>query len=129
MAANGTGAFTTYAEALVIQTLLRTTPVYLALFESDPGEDVGGAETAYPNYARQVCAWAAADADGKTHNTAQLLFPANGGAANVTLTHFVVCDAAAGGNRLFHGVLAAPKTLEQGDSAAFATGALVIGVD
>ena len=130
------GAFSNYIEDKIVEHFLRnnaTTPpatVYVGLFESDPGEAVGGTETAYINYARQVATWTALDANGQTKNAATLTFPANGNpAASVTITHLCLFDAATAGNRLFYAALSAPKTLSPGDVLSFATNAVVFGLD
>ena len=130
------GAFSNYIEDKIVGHFLRnnaTTPpatVYVGLFESDPGEAVGGTETAYINYARQVATWTALDANGQTKNAATLTFPANGNAAaSVTITHLCLFDAATAGNRLFYAALSAPKTLSPGDVLSFATNAVVFGLD
>ena len=130
------GAFSNYLEDKIVEHFLRnnaTTPpatVYVALFESDPGEGTGGTETAYINYARQASSWTAIDANGQTKNAATVTFPANGNAsANVTVTYLCLFDAATAGNRLFYAALSAPKTLSPGDVLSFATNAIVFGLD
>lgn len=130
------GAFSNYLEEKIVEHFLRNnaiTPpatVYVALFESDPGEAAGGAETAYTGYARQAAAWTAFDVNGQTKNTGALTFPANGNAsASVTITHLVLYDAATAGNRLFYSALSSNKTLSPGDVLAFAANAIVFGLD
>ncbi|QOJ19485.1 MAG: hypothetical protein HRU77_01495 [Gammaproteobacteria bacterium] len=130
------GAFTNYLEEKIVEHFLRNnaiTPpstVYIALFESDPGEASGGTETAYTGYARQSAAWTAIDVNGQTKNSGVVTFPANGNAsASVTITHIVVYDAATAGNRLLYAQMNAPKTLAPGDVLAFAANALVFGLD
>jgi hypothetical protein len=130
------GAFSNYLEEKIVEHFLRNnavTPpatVYIGLFESDPGEDVGGTETAYTNYARQSSAWTALDANGQTKNSATVTFPANGNAsASVTITHVCLFDAATAGNRLFYAALTSPKTLAPGDVLSFAANAGVFTID
>jgi len=130
------GAFSNYLEEKIVEHFLRNnaitppTTVYVALFESDPGEAVGGTETGYTGYARQSSAWTALDTNGQTKNTAALTFPANGNAtASVTITHLALYDAASAGNRLFYAQLSAPKTLSPGDVLSFAANAIVFGLD
>lgn len=135
------GAFSDYIEGKIVDHFLRnsvvTSPaaVYVGLFESDPGEAVGGTETAYTNYARQMSTWTALDASGQTKNVGSLLFPANGNAVNsVTISHLALFDAATGGNRLLYAELKvagtpAPKTLAPGDVLFFAANAIVFGLD
>lgn len=130
------GAFSNYMEEKIVEHFLRNnaiTPpatVYVALFESDPGEATGGTETAYTGYARQASAWTALDVNGQTKNTGAITFPANGNAsASATITHIALFDAATAGNRLLYAPMNAAKTLSPGDVLAFAANALVFGLD
>lgn len=130
------GAFSDYLEDKIVEHFLRNNAVaspvtvYLALFQSDPGEATGGTETAYTNYARQASTWTAKDASGQTKNSATITFPANGNAsASVAIAHAAIYDAAVGGNRLLYGPLAATKTLEVGDVLSFAANALTLTLD
>lgn len=130
------GAFSDYLEGKIVEHFLRNnaitppTTVYIALFESDPGEGTGGTETSFTGYARQASAWTAIDGSGQTKNSGAITFPANGNAsATATITHIVLFDAATAGNRLFYTALTASKTLSPGDVLAFAINALVIGLD
>lgn len=130
------GAFSDYLEEKIVEHFLRNNPitppttVYVGLFESNPGEALGGTETAYTGYARQSSAWTALDANGQTKNVAALTFPANGNStASVTITHLALFDASTAGNRLFYAALTAPKTLSPGDVLSFASNAIVFGLD
>ena len=130
------GAFSNYMEEKIVEHFLRNnaiTPpstVYVALFESDPGEATGGSETSFTGYARQSSSWTALDANGQTKNSAALTFPANGNAsASVTITHIALYDAASAGNKLMYAQLSAPKTLSPGDVLSFAANAIVFGLD
>lgn len=129
-------ALSNYMEERIVEHFLRNTPVaspvtvYLALFENDPGEAVGGTEASYVGYVRLATSWSALDANGQTKNSNTVTFAANGNAtAAVTITHAAIYDAEIGGNRLLHGPLASPKTLEVGDVLAFATNALTLTLD
>lgn len=130
------GAFSNYLEEKIVEHFLRNnaiTPpsaVYVALFESDPGEALAGTETSYTGYARQLSTWTALDSNGQTKNVGALTFPANGNAsASVTITHIALFDAATSGNRLLYGQLSASKTLSPGDVLSFAANAIVFGLD
>ena len=130
------GAFSNYLEEKIVEHFLRNnavaapTSVYLALYESDPGEATGGTETAYTGYARQGASWTALDANGQTKNSGVVAFPPNGNAsASVTITHAAIFDAATVGNKLFYGPLASPKTLAPGDVLSFAANALTLTID
>ena len=130
------GAFSNYLEEKIVEHFLRNnaitppTTVYVALFESDPGEATGGTETAYTGYARQSSTWTALDANGQTKNVGALTYPANGNAAaSVTINHLALYDAATNGNRLFYAQLSASKTLSPGDVLSFAANSIVFGID
>ena len=129
-------AISNYLEERIVEHFLRngsiTSPVtvYLALFESDPGEAGAGTETSYTSYVRQVAAWTALDGSGQTKNSGVVTFPANANAsAAATITHAAIFDAATVGNMLFYGPLAAPKTLAVGDVLSFAANALTLTLD
>lgn len=129
-------AISNYLEEKIVDHYLRgvasTAPatVYLALFESDPGEDGAGTETAYTGYAREAATWTALDGAGQTKNVGVVTFDANGNAsAAVTVTHAAIFDSLTTGNMLFYGPLAAPKTLAVGDVLSFAANALTLTLD
>jgi hypothetical protein len=129
------GAFTNTMEAEIVEVFLRKASktggnIYVALFQSDPGEASGGTETAYTGYARQLATWTALDGNGQTKNEGALQFPANGNPVNpVTITHLVLLDALTGGNRLLYAPLTTSKTLSPGDVLSFAVNAIVFGLD
>lgn len=129
-------AFSNFAESAIVEHFLRgnaqTSPatVYLALFESDPGEDASGTECSFVGYARQPATWTALDGAGQTENTNVIVFPANGNASdNVTATHAAIFDAVSGGNMIIKGALTVSKTIEPNDVFAVAAGQLVLTVD
>jgi hypothetical protein len=128
-------AFSDYSESIIVNTLLRGQSftgeaiVYLALFESDPGEDGSGTETSYSGYARQEIILSAFSA-GTTNNTNAIDFPANANtSASVTISHAAVYDSLTVGECLIKGALAANKILAPNDVLAFAIQALTLGVD
>lgn len=129
-------AFSNYLEGRIVEHFLRNSSVaspvnvYLALFETNPGEDASGTETAYTNYTRMASTWTALDGSGQTKNSATVTFPANGNAsASASVGFAAIFDAAVGGNMLLYGPLAASKTLEVGDVLSFAANALTITLD
>ncbi len=97
--------------------------VYLSLHSSDPTDDDGG-EISGNGYGRQQITFAAAHAtDGTISSNSAETFsnmPA------VTVTHMGLHDNETGGNLLFHGALAANKTVASGDTVQFASGAITI---
>lgn len=129
-------ALSNYLEDRIVEHFLRNsavaspTTVYLALYESDPGEDASGTETSYTNYARQDTAWTALDSNGQTKNSASVSFDPNGNSsASVTISHAAIFDSATGGNCLLYGPLATSKTLAPGDVLSFAANALTLTLD
>lgn len=130
------GALSNYSEEKYVEHFLRNNPVaspekvYFAAFESDPGEDGLGTETAYTGYARQESQWTALDANGQTKNVNTIAFPANGNAsAPVAITHGAVFDALEGGNLILKGPLKTTKNIQVGDVLAFSENALTLTLD
>lgn len=128
-----------YLESGIVTLLYRTgagiakpAGIYHALYTAMPGETGGGTEVTGAGYARVNLApgdanWAAtASGDGHTENLVAIQYAAptaNWG----TIVGFAQLDAAAAGNVLVYGSLAASKTVNNGDAApSFAIGALDI---
>jgi hypothetical protein len=113
-------------------TILTTTPlanVYLALFTVAPTDSTGGTEVTGGSYARHDSKgkWAT-PAAGAVSTNAVCTFPtasANWG----TIVGFAVMSALSGGNMLMWGTLTAPKAVDNGDTASFASGALTLTED
>jgi len=108
-----------------------TKPIVLAvsLHTADPLDDGTGAEVSGGGYARQDLPpldanWTGLSlTDGLADNAVEINF----GTATApwgTVTHFGIWDALTLGNLLVHGVLTVSKTINSGDSAKFAIGAL-----
>lgn len=111
------------------------TSIYVGLHTADPtdagtGTEVSGGAYARVAVARNVTTNFAAPSDNagaqQTQNSNAVTFPAptaNWG----TVTHFGIWDAATGGNLLYSGAIATPRTINNGDGApSFAAGALTI---
>ena len=105
--------------------------VFVALFTSDPTDTGSGNELSDSGYQRQR-AHSTVPSDGFT-------VPANGTSSNarniifppivdtqVTVTHWAVFDAQAGGNMLYHAALLNPKTLDPTDVLSFPIGSLTV---
>lgn len=120
-----------YLENALVNHVLRNTAltsptvVYVALSTTDPLDTGAGiTEPVALGYAR-VAVEFDAPTNGVTQNTNVETFgPASGSWA--TLTHMAVFDALTGGNMLYHGILTASKTVDDGDSIEFAAGNLSI---
>lgn len=137
--------FSDYLETGIIQATLRgialPTPsaIFIALFTADPTDaNITANElssAAMPAYTRMNAAgggaiasgWTA-PANGVTSNANVITFPANNGAAAVTITHIGIYDALAVGNLLYHAPLVSPKTLQPGDVISFAVGSITITI-
>ena len=103
-------------------TATRPTAWFVALYTAAPSDAGGGTEVSGAGYARQAVAFdAAATPGGTTSNTADVSFTAVGGDYG-TVTHLGIFDASSSGNLLWHGVLTAPKAVEDGDTITFSAG-------
>lgn len=137
--------FSNYTEANIVETTLRGAAfpvpagVYVALFTADPTDaNVAANEVqlaAWPAYVRKDAADGAsistgwtAPADGVSSNAKVITFPANNGAASVTVTHIGLYDAASGGNLLYHAPLVSSKTLLVGDVLSFGIGSITVTI-
>ncbi|MDV6318807.1 hypothetical protein [Chromohalobacter sp. HP20-39] len=135
-------AFSDYLEEGVLQHTLRgnslPTPstIYIALFTSDPTDADTGNEVSDSAYIRQDAAkggsidsgWTApaTSGDGKMCSNAKLIqFPpvADG---SVTVTHYALFDAQAGGNMLYHAPFSVSKTLEINDVLSIDIGGMQV---
>ena len=121
-------ALSDYAEKLILDYLMtsgsstRPTAWYVALYTSAPSDAGGGTELSGSGYARESAAFAAATSGtGTTSNSGAIVFTADGGDWG-SVTHMGIHDAVSGGNLLWHGALAAAKTVLDGDSLEFAVG-------
>ena len=103
--------------------------VYISLFTATPNDAGGGTEVTGGSYDRvdvtnNATNWPAASGGAKANGTA-ITFPqasANWG----TVDEVGVWDASTAGNILYVGSLTTAKTINNGDSAQFAIGALDI---
>jgi hypothetical protein len=127
------GNLSDYLENKLLDHALGTTaftmpsPVYLALYTSATTDAGGGTEVTGGGYARQPVTFSAA-AGGSKQNLA-VTWPAASAAWSGPVTHVAVRDALTGGNLLFHGPLAAQKSIASGESFQFAAGALTAALD
>ncbi len=107
--------------------------IYVGLFSAAPANDgAAGTELAGNGYARQAVTFGAPVADTgnvrKVSNTNVITFgPAT--ADWLQAVAFGIWDAATLGNLLYWDSLTTPKTVQNGDKAEFAAGALVVKED
>ena len=128
------GSFSDYMENAILDHILKTTAytpatnIYVALYTVAPTDAGGGTEVSGGSYARVTCnVWDAASG-GSASNTNTVTFAqatANWG----TLVAFATFDALTGGNMLGWGDLDTNKAINNGDTADFAAGALVVTLD
>ncbi len=98
--------------------------VYLSLHTANPDEDGSGTEVSGSGYSRNVVTFASASSGSTASNSVEE-FTASGGAFG-TVTHFGIWDASSRGNLLYYGALTASKTIADGDTLRFASGAITI---
>ena len=105
--------------------------IYLGLSTSNPLDDATGlAEPSGNGYARvQTSAPDWSDASGGSLDNAHNMTFAEATGSWGTITHFVLFDAATGGNMLAHGALSQPRAVSSSDTARFAAGDLSISLD
>jgi hypothetical protein len=111
--------------ALTPNAVTRPTQWFVALFTSPTDDGSGGTELSGGGYARVQATWNVTNNQGV--NTAELAFPSSVDWPQIT--HVAVYDAATGGNRHWHGPLAAPRDPSNGDTIRFAAGQLVLQLD
>jgi hypothetical protein len=112
-------------------TVLSTTPItpYIALYTVAPTDSTAGTEVTGGSYARVSSAgkWATPSA-GSVATNATITFP-TATADWGTVVAFAVCNASSAGTELMWGALTANKTVSNGDTASFASGALTLTED
>lgn len=130
------GSFSDYWENRILdhifgKAVLTPPTIYIGLSAEEPDEDglsvVEPSGNAYARVQTSVDDWSAAS-DGSLDNANEIVFPMATGSWG-TMTHFVLFDAAAGGNMLAFGLLSPSKTIGSGDMAKFAAGDLVLSLD
>lgn len=112
-------------------TVLTTTPItpYIALFTTTPTDSTAGTEVSGGSYARVSSAtkWATPSA-GSVSTNATVTFTTATADWGV-VTGFGVMTASTAGTLLMWGALTASKTVSNGDTASFASGALTLTED
>jgi len=138
-------AMSDYLENEIVDHIFRTgtftapTVIAVGLFTAAPSDSGGGTEVSTGSYARVSVG--ASDTDwnatqggtsgdstgtgGLTDNASDITFP-TASASWGTVTHVGIFDATTSGNLLFHGVLTASKTVDNGDTFKFTAGDLDI---
>lgn len=113
-------------------TIITTTPlavIGVSLHTSAASDSAAGTEVTGGSYARQdsKSKWATPSAGSVASNATVAFTTAS--ASWGTVTDIGIWDATSAGNRLAWGTLTASKTVDNGDTLSFASGALVITLD
>jgi hypothetical protein len=133
-----TGSKSDYLENQLLDHVLggpdytRPATVYVALYTVAPTDVGGGTEVSDGSYARVAVVnnatnWPAASG-GATANGTEVTFP-TATADWGECVAFAILDADSGGNFLYWGDLTVAKTVNNGDTAKFAVGALDVTED
>lgn len=106
--------------------------VYIALYTTAPTDAGGGVEVTGGSYARKSVTnnatnWPAAAGGSKTNGTDIVFVTAT--ASWGTIVAFAIFDAVTAGNMLYWGDLSASRVIDNGDTAFFRAGTLVITED
>ena len=131
------GSKTNYLEkklldhALGVAAYTHPTPVYLAVFTTDPTD--AGTQTGEPSggsYAREEITFGAASGDspGTSSNSVAVTFTTATGSWG-TLAYWGIMDAVSAGNMLYHGAATDSRAIDAGDTLEAAIGAIVITED
>ena len=126
-------AKSTYLRNALINAALRATnftapaTVYVALHSGAPGATGSANELSGNGYARTAATFVSPTA-GATSNSAEVAFPAATGSDWASASYFSIWDAASAGNclHLADAAFTVPKTVQVGDNARFAIGALTV---
>ena len=130
------GSFSDYWENRILDYVfdkasLTTPTIYLGLSTADPADD--GSSLAEPSGSAYVRVQTSASdwntaSGGSLDNANEIVFPMATSPWG-TMTHFVLFDAATGGNMLAYGTLSPSKSIGSGDIAKFSAGDLVLSLD
>lgn len=132
-------ALSDFIEAAILNHFFRNTDVgvppanvYIALSTAATTDAGGTTEPVGNGYVRKTVSttgsFGAPGAAGSISNLAELAFAAAAGGTWGTITHVAIMDAATAGNMLYHGALAASRTVNDGDVFRFAIGALTLSL-
>lgn len=104
------------------------TSTFVQLYSQDP-TDAGSATGAlYTRVAVAASGWTRGTGGAGTLTNTAAITITSSAASGATATHVAVFDTITGGNMLFGGLLAAPKTIATGDEVKFNASALALTV-
>lgn len=104
------------------------TSTFVQLYSQDP-TDAGSATGAlYTRVAVAAGGWTRGTGGAGTLTNTAAITITSSAASGATATHVAVFDTVTGGNMLFGGLLAAPKTIATGDEVKFNASALALTV-
>jgi hypothetical protein len=120
------------SQATTIFTTTQLANVYVGLLTVAGSDSAGGTEVSGGSYARidSNGLWAApvSGSPSSVANNATITFPTASGSWG-TVVAFALYDAVSGGNRYAWGDLTVNKAVGSGDTASYASGALVLTLD
>ena len=104
------------------------TSTFVQLYSQDPTDAGSSTGALYTRVAVAASGWTRGTGGaGTLTNTAAITITSSAG-SGATATHVAVFDTITGGNMLFGGLLAAPKTIATGDEVKFNASALALTV-
>ena len=104
------------------------TSTFVQLYSQDP-TDAGSATGAlYTRVAVAASGWTRGTGGAGTLTNTAAITITSSAASGATATHVAVFDTITGGNMLFGGLLAAPKTIATGDEVKFNASALTLTI-
>lgn len=121
-----------WAEVQVINALLRdtslqVTDVYVALHTADPGDAGAANELTDSGYARKIVTFdAPTSGAGTTQNSGDVTFNAIADAGPFTVTHVGLRDAVTSGNLILTAALTSSKAFSLNDVPRFPAGSLTV---
>ena len=104
----------------------KPTAVYLAAFIGDPGATGTEISTTDTGYGRQAVTFAGASS-GSAASNADVVFPVATDDWG-TVSHLALYDSATGGNLLWYGPMATPKTIDSSDQLKVASGNFTVSL-
>ena len=104
-----------------------STPTYLAIFTTAPGDNTSGVECSYPGYTRMAyptVASAAVAGLATSSNTSTVIFPAVSGSTQ-TITGTALMSASSGGTVIYYDDTVTPQAVLVGQSYILTPGQAV----
>lgn len=104
------------------------TSTFVQLYSQDPTDAGSALGALYTRVAVAAGGWTRGTGGAGTLTNTAAITITSSAASGATATHVAVFDTITGGNMLFGGLLAAPKTIATGDEVKFNASALTLTV-